>query len=128
MLFLWQVISGRLVSQPYKNVIIVGEEFDGGEDANVDKDREVGGEYNSNGSDDFCSDSGGGNDVNMGVGGNEVVGSIGVAAKRNVRGSNDRKRSPAEGGVVEKGKHSVAVDGVSSAMEDVGGSECASRV
>ncbi|GMQ02025.1 hypothetical protein CsSME_00048451 [Camellia sinensis var. sinensis] len=33
-----EVISGRLVSQPYEKVIIVGEEFDGGEDANVDKD------------------------------------------------------------------------------------------
>ncbi|KAI8010681.1 hypothetical protein LOK49_LG06G03069 [Camellia lanceoleosa] len=86
----FKVISGRLVSQPYENVIIAREEFDGGEDANVDEDREVGGEYNSNGNDGFCSDSGGGNDVNMGDGGNEVVVSIEVVAKQNVRGSGDR--------------------------------------
>ncbi|KAI8020250.1 Protein IMPAIRED IN BABA-INDUCED STERILITY 1 [Camellia lanceoleosa] len=123
-----KVIRGKLVSQPYEKGIIAGEEFDGGEDANIDEDREVGGEYNSNGSDDFCSDSGVGNDVNMGVGGNEVVGGVGVAAKCNVKGSGDRRRFAAEGGVVEKGKHSVAVEAVSLVEGDVGGIVCATRV
>ncbi|KAI8000120.1 hypothetical protein LOK49_LG09G01498 [Camellia lanceoleosa] len=122
------VFRGKLVSQPFEKVILAGEEFDGEEDANIDEDREVGGEYKSNGSDDFCSDSVAGNDVNMGVCGNEVVGGVWVDAKRNVRGSGERRRFEGEGGVVAKGKTCVPVDVVSSPEGDVGGILCAKRV
>ncbi|KAI8006346.1 hypothetical protein LOK49_LG07G02338 [Camellia lanceoleosa] len=118
-------LQGRvLFKQPQR----VGEEFDGEEDANIDEDREVGGEYNSNGNDDFCSDSGAGNDVNMGVCGNEVVGGVWVDAKCNVRGNDEHRRFEWEGCVVAKGKTCVPVDVVSSPEGDVGGILCATRV
>ncbi|KAI7994849.1 Endoglucanase 8 [Camellia lanceoleosa] len=103
----FEVIRSKLVSQPFEKVILAGEEFDGGEDANIDEDRKVGGEYNSNGSDDFCSDSGAGNER---------------------RGDGDRIRFVGEGGVVARGKTCVAVDVVSSPEGDVGGIVCATRV
>ncbi|KAI8016250.1 hypothetical protein LOK49_LG05G03878 [Camellia lanceoleosa] len=124
----FEVFRGKLVSQPFEKVILAGEEFDGEEDVNIDEDQEVGGEYKSNGSDDFCSDSGAGNDVNMGVCGNEVVGGVRVDAKRNVRGSGERRRFEGAGGVVAKGKTCVPVDVVSSPEGDVGGILCATRV
>ncbi|KAI7992447.1 Cytochrome P450 78A5 [Camellia lanceoleosa] len=66
------------------------KEFDGGESANVDEDREVGGEDNSDGSDGFGGDSSDENNVSISDDGNKGVVGIGMAVKRNVRGNGGR--------------------------------------